>query len=61
MPETYNLARKYTHIFSFRKYIFSYQGPPNFADVFFRINNTFTQTNSVRDGLEIFKICFQFL
>ena len=31
--ETRNLVRKYTHIFSFRKYTFYYQDPLNFADV----------------------------
>ena len=33
MLETSNLARKYTAIFSFRKYTFQYLGPLNFADV----------------------------
>ena len=37
MLETLNLARKYTLISSFRKYIFQYQGTANFTDVsFFR-------------------------
>ena len=58
--ETWNL--KHTHIFSFRKYTFWYQGPLNFADVriflqklvLFGKNSTFTQSNSVRPALEIF-------
>ena len=33
MLETSNLARKYTHICSFTKYIFQYRGSPIFADV----------------------------
>ena len=33
MLETSNLARKYIHIGSFRKYTFQYQGPINFDDV----------------------------
>ena len=33
MLETWNLLRKYTHIFSFRKYTFYYQDPHDFADV----------------------------
>ena len=33
MLETSSLARKYTHISSFRKYTFQYQGFLNFADV----------------------------
>ena len=33
MLETSNLARKYTPIFSFRKYTFQCLGPLNFADV----------------------------
>ena len=32
MLETSNLTRKYTYIFSFRKYDFYYQGSLNFAD-----------------------------
>ena len=35
MLETLNLARKYTLISSFRKYIFQYQGTANFTDVSF--------------------------
>ena len=55
--ETGNLVRKFTHICSFRKHTFQYQGLLNFADVsiFFRKksafcgkNGTFTQSNSVR-------------
>ena len=33
MLEIANLTHKYTHICSFRKYIFYYQGLLNFADV----------------------------
>ena len=33
MLETWNVVRKYTHICSFRKHTFQYQGFPNFADV----------------------------
>ena len=33
MLEAWNLVRKYTHMFSFRKYTFWYQDPLNFADV----------------------------
>ena len=33
MLEASNLARKYTPIYSFRKYAFQYLGPLNFADV----------------------------
>ena len=33
MLETSNLARKYRHICSFRKYTLQYQGSLNFADV----------------------------
>ena len=63
MIETFNLASKYTRIFSFRKYNFSYQDPLSSADVsvflqkifgFFDKNSTFTQNNSVRALLEIF-------
>ena len=63
MVETWNLGRKYAHIFSFRKYTFQYQEPLNFVDVsiflqkfsaFFGKNNTFTQSDSVRALLEIF-------
>ena len=56
MPETSYLARKYTHIRSFRKYTFQYQDPLNSVDVsifdkksaFFGKNSTFTQSNSAR-------------
>ena len=62
MLATLNLARKYTPMFSFRKYTFSYPGPPNFADIsiflkisaFFGQNSTFAQSNSVTVMLEIF-------
>ena len=62
MLETWNLVRKYTHIFSFSKYTFQYLDPLNSADVsifckksaFFGNNSTFTQSNSVRAVLEIF-------
>ena len=33
MLETWNLVHKFTHIFSFRKYTFQYQGFLNFPDV----------------------------
>ena len=38
-----NLVRKYTHLCSFRKYTFQYQGPLNFANVsiFFSKNQHF--------------------
>ena len=60
--ETWNFVRKYTHIFSFRKYTFQYQVPLNSADVsmfckklvFFGKNGTFTQSNSVRVVSDIF-------
>ena len=65
MLETWNLAGKYTHICSFRKYTFQYQRPLYFADVsifffflqkmvFFGRNSTFTQSDSVRVVLETF-------
>ena len=68
MLESWNLARNYTAICSFRKYTFQYQGLLNFPDVtiffqnsaFFGQNSTFgqystfTQSNSVRAVLEIF-------
>ena len=43
MIETSNLARKYTTLCSFRKYIISILGPLNFADVsiFLQKNNVF--------------------
>ena len=51
MLETSNLARKYTDICSLRKYTFQYfffkKSP------FFGQNSTFTQSNSVRAGLQI--------
>ena len=61
IPET--LARKYTHICSFRKYTFQFQEPVNFAGIstFCKKRSTFTQSNSVRAVLEIFYFCFQFL
>ena len=68
MLETSSLARKYTYICSFRKYIFYYQGSLNFADVFFFFkksaffdeNSTFTQINGVRAVLNIFKFFFSY-
>ena len=62
MLETSNLARKYRHICSFRKYSFYFQDPLNFVDVsiflpkisVFGQNSTFTQSNSVRAVFEIF-------
>ena len=62
MLKTYNLARKYTTISSFKKYNFQYLGPLNFAGVsifceksaFFGKSSTFTQRNSARAVLEIF-------
>ena len=68
--ETWDLVRKYTLICSFRKHIFQYQGFLTFADVtmflakisiFSKKNSTFTQGNSVRAVLEIFKFCFNLL
>ena len=55
MLETSYLACTYTHICSFRKYTFQYQGSLNFANVriffeksgFFYQSRTFTQINSV--------------
>ena len=69
MLETLNLLCKYTHICSFRKYAFQYQGILIFAYIsiffckklsFFGKNSTFTQSNSVRAVLEIFQFCFPF-
>ena len=67
MLETPNLVRKYTHISSFRKYTFQYRGPFNFPNVciffkksLFGKNSTLTQSNSVRNVLEIFQFSFQF-
>ena len=68
MLETSNLACKYTHICSFRKYTSQYQDPLNFADVSFSLkdhhilaqNSTFPQSNSMRAVLKIFQLCFQF-
>ena len=40
MLETWNLARKYKHIFSFRKYTFQYQGSLNFPDVSVFLKNS---------------------
>ena len=62
MVESSNLASKYKHIFSFRKYTFEYQGLLNFADAAFfaknqccfEQNSAFTQSNSVRALLENF-------
>ena len=62
MLETSNLASKYAHICSFRKYTFHYQGPLDLLmsaffskkSAFFDQNKTFTQSNSVRAVLEIF-------
>ena len=71
MLETWNLVHKYTHIYSFRKKNFWYQGLLNFGNtsifffckksVFFAQSSTFTQSNSVRAVLEFFYFCFQFL
>ena len=33
MLETWHLVRKFTHIYSFRKYTFQYQGSHNFVDI----------------------------
>ena len=66
--ETYNLVRKYTHICSFRKYTFWYQGPLNFNDVsiFLQKISIFWQKlylyskqkckNCVRDFLVLFSV-----
>ena len=62
MLETWNLARKYTKIFSFRKCTVSYTDLLNVADVrifwkkisFFCKNNAFTQSNIARAVMEIF-------
>ena len=59
MIETLNLARKYVHVFSFRKNTFWYKGPLNFTEfakksACFSQNNTYTQSNSVKAVLEIF-------
>ena len=60
MLENINLVRKCTHIWSFRKYIFFWEGCFTFHDDnifckrsgFFRMSNTFTQSDSVRAVLE---------
>ena len=60
--ETSNLTRKYTPIFSFRKYNCLCLGLLNFADViiflqkiaFFVQKSAFTKSNSVKAVLEIF-------
>ena len=69
MLEAWNLVRKYTCKWSFRKYTFPYQNLLNFADAciflqkinIFGKNSTFTQSNSMRAVLEIIYFCFQFL
>ena len=68
MLENWNLLWKCKHIWSFRKYTFLWEGFFNFDDdniffkksLFFRISNTFTQSNSVRAALEIFSSDFSF-
>ena len=47
VPETLNLVRKYTHIFSLRKFIFYYHGPL-----------IFTQNNSVKGCVRDFLVLF---
>ena len=66
MLETSHLARKYTLIFTFRKCTFQYLTPlillmsAFFCKLvaFFVPESTFTQSNSVRAGLEIFRFLF---
>ena len=66
IPETWNLVRKYTHLFSFRKYTFVpfsvkalliFFKVSNFfckkKSAFFRKNGTFTQSSSMGAVLEI--------
>ena len=66
--DSWNWVRQYTH--KFRKYIFYYQEPPNFAEVsiilqkgniFLVKNSTFTQSNSIRAVLVSFGSAFGFL
>ena len=68
--ETWNLARKYTYICSFKKYTFKYtktllilwsQRGVFVKNQYFCQNSTFTQTNSMKAVSEIFQFCFQFL
>ena len=48
MLETWNMVRKYTPIYSFRKYTFWSQGPLNFADVsLFYKNSAFFLKNKI--------------
>ena len=64
MLETWNLARNYVHICSFRKYSCSYQDSLNFANVsIFLAKNSkkkspSTQSNGMRAVLEIFSHVF---
>ena len=59
MLETLNLADLYADIFSFINTSFSTR--PTLISTYFGKDNTFVQSNSVRDSLEIFKFCFLFL
>ena len=60
--QTSNLARKYTHIYSFRKFTFYYLDPVNLADVIIFCKNQrflakivpLLKDNSVRVVFEIF-------
>ena len=68
LPSCLNLVRKYTPIFSSRKYTFQYQGPLNFSDVSifskksaFSKYSSFILSNSVRFMLDVFTFCFQLL
>ena len=59
MLETLNSADLYADIFSFINTSFSTR--PTLISTYFGKNDTFVQSNSVRDSLEIFKFCFLFL
>ena len=59
MLETLNSADLYADIFSFINTPFS--TTPTLISTYFGKKNTFVQSNGVRDSLEIFKFCFQFL
>ena len=60
MLQTSNLARKYTHICSFRKYIFQYQGPLNFSvNIFWLKQYLYSKEqyeSCVRDFLVLFSV-----
>ena len=59
MLETLNSADLYADIFSFINTTFS--TTPTLISTYFGKKNTFVQSDGVRDSLEIFKFCFQFL